>query len=74
MALVFALSGVAAPIGMALGGLLGELTNNSIPFIYLACGTLIALLTVGAATRSPVREFLESDTEATPVPPWTLLS
>ncbi len=58
MALVIAISSAAAPLGMALGGLLGDATGKNIPLIYLACATLIALLTVAASTRSPFRNFL----------------
>ncbi|MDP3911399.1 MAG: MFS transporter [Gemmatimonadales bacterium] len=65
IALVIALSGAATPLGMALGGLLGDATNKNIPLIYFACGALIGLLVVGAATRRTFHEFLEWDAPAT---------
>ena len=61
MALVIALSGAATPLGMALGGLLGDLTDKNIPFLYILCGTLIGVLSLSASTHSPFREFLAWD-------------
>jgi hypothetical protein len=61
MALVIALTGAAAPLGMGLGGLLGDLTGKDVPQIYGLCGGLALIWTVATAVRTPVRAFLTAD-------------
>jgi MFS family permease len=46
------------PLGMALGGILGDLTGKNIPLIFGGCGALSVLVTVALATRSECRKFL----------------
>lgn len=61
MSLVLALSSAAAPLGMALGGFLGDATDKNIPALYVGCGVTIAVLSLLAATRASFREFLKSE-------------
>jgi MFS family permease len=61
MALVIALSGAAAPLGMAVGGVLGDATGQDIPLVYGACGAAIALLALCSVGLRAVREFLASE-------------
>jgi MFS transporter, DHA3 family, macrolide efflux protein len=51
MALVVALSSAATPIGMTLGGVLGELWRESLTMVFAGCGGAIILL-AAAATRA----------------------
>jgi predicted MFS family arabinose efflux permease len=48
MALVVTSSSAAVPLGMALGGILGELWSESLPMVFAGCAWAIAIL--GAAT------------------------
>jgi MFS family permease len=52
MALVIALSTAAAPLGMALGGLLGELWPESVSLVFVADGLAMAGL-VAISVRTP---------------------
>ena len=52
----------ASPIGMGLGGLVGDLTRKNLPLIYGTCGALMIALTLLAATRAPFRRFLATET------------
>lgn len=61
MALVIAMSGAAAPLGMALGGFVGDATGKAIPALYVGCGVVIGLLTLAAATRQSFHRFLRSE-------------
>ena len=64
MALVIASSTAAVPLGMGLGGLLGDLWRESLPLIVAGCGLAIALL---AALSLTVRGFSEAlDAGASP--------
>lgn len=47
-----------APLGMALGGVLGDLTGKNIPMLYALCGGAIGASTIIAALSSRVRAFL----------------
>jgi MFS family permease len=51
-----------APLGMALGGILGDLTDKNLPLIFGLCGSLIVLATLLLGLRRPVREFLAFST------------
>lgn len=46
MALVVVLSGAATPLGMAFGGVAGDLWPDVLPLIFTTCGLLIVLLAV----------------------------
>jgi predicted MFS family arabinose efflux permease len=45
MSLVIAVSTAAVPIGMALGGVMGDLWRGSLPLVFAGCGIAIAMLT-----------------------------
>jgi hypothetical protein len=44
MALLIALSMAATPVGIGLGGVLGDLWRNSLTLVIAACGLAIAVL------------------------------
>lgn len=52
MALVVALSTAAVPIGMGLGGVLGDLWRGSLASVFAACGGAIAIL-IAVGARMP---------------------
>lgn len=52
------LGGAAMPLGMAVGGFLGDLTNKNIPLVYGVCTGLSVLTTLLLATRRECRVFL----------------
>jgi hypothetical protein len=54
MALVIALSTVAVPVGMGLGGVLGDRWRSSLPMVFVGSGVAIALL---AGVSSVLRGF-----------------
>jgi MFS transporter, DHA3 family, macrolide efflux protein len=45
MALVIAVSTAAVPIGLGLGGVLGDIWSESLPLVFAGCGVAIAILT-----------------------------
>ncbi len=58
MGVLATLGGGLMPIGMALGGFVGDLTGKNIPLIYSACAVLQMGVTLALATRKECREFL----------------
>jgi len=52
------LGGSLTPVGMAVAGVVADLTGQDIPRIYLACGGLQVLLTALAARSPHFRRFL----------------
>lgn len=61
MGLVIALAGAATPLGMGLGGLLGDLTGKNLPLLWGLSGGAIALVTLGVSLRPAFREFLAQE-------------
>jgi DHA3 family macrolide efflux protein-like MFS transporter len=59
-------TGALTPVGMLLGGVLGDLSGKNIPLVYGGCG-VAALLTTSFVLRRRVRDFLASD-DAAPAP------
>lgn len=58
MALVIALSTAAVPLGMAPGGVAGDLWRHSLPLVLAASGTAIGILaTIGWTLRDFGRFF-----------------
>jgi len=51
------------PIGMGLGGYIGDLLDKNIPLIYASCGGIMAILTIIAAMNRDLREYLAHDRE-----------
>jgi MFS family permease len=58
MGFVVVIATAIMPLGMALGGLLGDLTDKNLPLIYVACGVLAALVTLIGARNRAFRGFL----------------
>lgn len=58
MGVIVTLSGGLVPIGMVLGGVVGDLTDKNVPLIYAVCGGLALLVACGVFVRRDLREFL----------------
>ncbi len=58
MGLVTVLSGGLVPIGMALGGVVGDLTGKNVPLVYSVCGVLTVILILATCLRKDTREYL----------------
>lgn len=54
------LTGGLMPLGMAIGGIAGDLTNKNVPLIIGVCASLALLSTLVLGFRRPCREFLAS--------------
>lgn len=62
-ALLATLVGSLMPIGMGLGGYIGDLLDKNIPLIYASCGAIMAILTTIAAMNKDFRDYLAYDRE-----------
>jgi len=58
MGLVVALGGGLIPLGMALGGFVGDLTGKNIPLVYSVCGALTVIVILATCLRHDTREYL----------------
>lgn len=58
LGVVMTISGGLMPIGMALGGVVGDLTHKNVPLVYSVCGGAALLATLVGASRRDLREFL----------------
>ncbi|MDZ7332231.1 MAG: MFS transporter [candidate division KSB1 bacterium] len=67
MALLTTLMGSLMPIGMGLGGYIGDLLNKNIPLIYASCGAIMASLTMLVALNKQFRDFLAHEQEIKPI-------
>lgn len=63
MAVLTTLIGSLTPIGMGVGGYLGDLLDKNIPLIYGSCSAIMAALTILAAMNKNFRNYLSSDQE-----------
>lgn len=63
MALLTTLVGSLMPIGMGIGGYIGDLLDKNIPLIYASCGAIMAILTSLAAMNKDFREYLAVERE-----------
>jgi DHA3 family macrolide efflux protein-like MFS transporter len=61
MGLLGTLGGGLMPLGMALGGVVGDLTDKNVPLVLLVSAAIALLVTIGLAVRRPCREFLAAD-------------
>lgn len=62
LGLASTMSMAVAPIGMALGGVVGDLTGKNVPLIYAVCGGLVALTALVLGTREGLRDYLSWET------------
>jgi MFS family permease len=58
MGLLATLSGALMPLGMAIAGVVGDLTHKNVPVIYAVCAILQIATTLALATRKDCRAFL----------------
>lgn len=58
MGLLGTLGGGLMPVGMALGGFLGDLTGKNVPLVYGVCAVLAALVIVITTSGRECREYL----------------
>lgn len=59
MALIIVLSTAAVPIGMGLGGVMGDLWRGSLPLVFVGCSVAIAIL-IAVGSRMPgFRDMLD---------------
>ncbi len=58
MGLLNTMTGGLVPIGMALGGFAGDLTNKNVPLVYAVCGALAILVVLLTTSRRESREYL----------------
>lgn len=66
MGLMAALGGGLAPLGMALGGVVGDLTGKNIPLVYGTCGALTVTVILATCLRRDTREYLAWGREERP--------
>ncbi|MEP7010929.1 MAG: MFS transporter [Acidobacteriota bacterium] len=58
MSLLIAMSRAVSPLGMAAGGVLGDLSHGGIPKIYILCGLASLLVSLSMTASTSFREFL----------------
>jgi DHA3 family macrolide efflux protein-like MFS transporter len=58
LGVLMTLSGGLMPIGMALGGVVGDLTGKNVPLVYAVCGGAALLATLAGVARRDLRDFL----------------
>jgi MFS family permease len=58
LGLLATLANGLTPLGLALGGIVGDLTGRNVPVVYGACGVLAAIARVSFVLRRDCREFL----------------
>ncbi|MFL6193036.1 MAG: MFS transporter [Thermoanaerobaculia bacterium] len=58
MGLLGTLSGGLIPIGLALGGVAGDLTNKNVPLVYAICAVLSVAVVILGTMRRESREYL----------------
>lgn len=61
MGLLGTLGGAVIPVGMALGGIAGDLTGKNVPLVYTTCGVASFVFTLAALLRPGTRDFLARD-------------
>jgi DHA3 family macrolide efflux protein-like MFS transporter len=58
LSVMMTMTGGLMPIGMVLGGVVGDLTGKNVPLVYAVCGGLSLLVASGVFVRRDLREFL----------------
>ena len=66
MSFVMSATGAMMPLGLLLGGALGEWTDNDAMFVFIFTGVCIALTTIVAAFHQNFKRFLATDTNSEP--------
>jgi MFS family permease len=61
LGLMGTLSGALVPLGMALGGIAGDLTHKNVPLVFTTCAILTAVVSLVAVGRPAARQFLARD-------------
>jgi MFS transporter, DHA3 family, macrolide efflux protein len=61
MGLVLTLSAGLMPLGMAVGGVVGDLTNKNVPLVYAICGGCALLLTLVFGLQRNLHNFLANE-------------
>jgi hypothetical protein len=61
MGLLATLSGGLMPLGMVVGGIVGDLTHKNFPAIVFVAAGLALLVTLGLGASRASREFLAAD-------------
>lgn len=61
MSVAWTLSGSLMPIGMVVGGVVGDLTGKNIPLVYGVCGVLGVIVASAAFARPELRRFLAEE-------------
>ena len=61
MALVYTLSGAMSPLGMAMGGFLGDLFDKNVSLIYFGCSVAMLAIAILALSSPSLRQFLARD-------------
>jgi MFS transporter, DHA3 family, macrolide efflux protein len=57
------LSAGLSPVAMGLSGILADLSGKNIPLIYMACGVVMAVLTIFAASSIAFRNYIGAEYE-----------
>ncbi len=63
MSLLIAMSRAVSPLGMAAGGVLGDLSKGGVPRIYLLCGLASLAVSVAMTSNRDFRAFVRWDGE-----------
>jgi predicted MFS family arabinose efflux permease len=66
MALVVAVSTAAVPVGLALGGVIGDLLRGELPFVFAGCGAAMAAITFIHRRTARLDDVLDTSATADP--------
>lgn len=69
MGLVLAMSTASVPLGVAMGGILGDATGKDVPLLYFVSGVAVLLITLAAAANPSFRSFLSQSPDDPPESP-----
>jgi MFS family permease len=63
LAVLIAITAAATPLGLAAGGIYGEIAGGQVRALYVAAGLAAVALSAGLLSRRPVRAFLGAENE-----------
>lgn len=66
LGLLVTLANGLTPLGLAIGGVVGDLTGRNVPLVYAACGALAAVTSISFVLRRECRAFLRGGEESEP--------